>query len=57
MQAYGDQILGKRIALTIVVEIDEAADVSNFVQELDYTITHPDITVTDMELVDVNTEI
>jgi len=49
--------MGKRIALTIVVEIDEAADVSNFVQELDYTITHPDITITDQELVDVNTEI
>jgi hypothetical protein len=49
--------MGKRIALTIVVEIDEDADVGNFVQELDHTITHPDITVTDQELVDVNTEI
>ena len=49
--------MSKRIALTIMVEIDEDADVSNFVQELDYTITHPDITVTDMELIDINTEI
>lgn len=49
--------MGKRIVLTIVVEIDEDADVSNFVQELDYNITHPDITVTDMELIDINTEI
>ena len=49
--------MGKCITLTIVVEIDEDADVSNFVQELDYTITHPKITVTDMELVDINTEI
>ena len=49
--------MGKRIALTIVVEIDEDADASDFVQELDYNIIHPSIHVTDMELVDVNTEI
>jgi len=48
--------MGKRIVLTIVVEIDEDADLVDFVQELDYTITHPDIAVTDMELVDINTE-
>ena len=49
--------MGKRIALTIVVEIDADADVSDFVQELDYNINHPSIVVTDMELVDINTEI
>ena len=47
----------KRVALTIVVEINDDADVSDFVQELDYNIIHPSIVVTDMELVDVNTEI
>jgi len=46
--------MNKRIVLTIVVEIDKDADVSDFIQELDYNITHPTIVVTDMELVDIS---
>lgn len=46
--------MNKRIVLTIVVEIDKDADVNDFIQELDYNITHPTTVVTDMELVDIS---
>jgi hypothetical protein len=46
--------MNKRIVLTIVVEIDKDADVNDFIQELDYNITHPNIVVIDTKLVDIS---
>ena len=43
--------MSKRIKLVISVEINDSVDVHEFLRELDYHVTHPDIAITDMELV------